>query len=127
MRTDKKEGQSNAKRTESSQLAAQSPLGKAFFVTKHDIRYFDRDVYADAYLTQHKFDRSAEQIRYWGSKITTQPVTSLEAFSLLKPDLILGEEWQNTQGKKLTELHLKYLYKNTAILDWIETGCRGYP
>jgi hypothetical protein len=100
MRTDKKEGHFNAKRTESSQLAVQFPLGKAFFVTKYDIRYLDRDAYTDAYLNQHKFDRPAEQIGYLGSKITTQPVnlgdrshSSLEALSLLKPDLILGEQW----------------------------------
>lgn len=62
--------------------------------------------YADAYLNQRKFDRPVEQIRYLGGKITTQPINlgdrsrpSLEALSLLKPDLILGEQWQNTQGK----------------------------
>ncbi|MEP1080170.1 ABC transporter substrate-binding protein [Leptolyngbya sp. PL-A3] len=48
------------------------------------------------------FDRPHEQIPYLGDRVTTQPVNlgdrqspSLEKLLLLKPDLILGESWNN--------------------------------
>lgn len=67
--------------------------------------------YAAADLTSHllrqpKFDNPREQIPYLGSRLTQQPANlgnrqspSLEAIARLQPDLILGEEWQGTQGK----------------------------
>jgi iron complex transport system substrate-binding protein len=51
-------------------------------------------------LDLERFDYPAEQIPYLGDRITTQPVNlgdrkapSLEQLTLLKPDLILGEDW----------------------------------
>ncbi|WP_228040041.1 ABC transporter substrate-binding protein [Nodosilinea sp. LEGE 07088] len=51
-------------------------------------------------LGVEKFDNPAEQIPYLGDRITTQPVNlgdrknpSLEKLTLLKPDLILSEDW----------------------------------
>lgn len=48
-----------------------------------------------------KFDRPKEQIRYLGRYVTKQPVNlgargnpSLERLAKIKPDLILGEDWQ---------------------------------
>lgn len=61
--------------------------------------------YAGVSLSQHKFDRPADQIPYLGNRVMTQPINlgdrsrpSLEALALLKPDLILGELWQGSQG-----------------------------
>nr|WP_228037837.1 iron-siderophore ABC transporter substrate-binding protein [Nodosilinea sp. LEGE 06152] len=51
-------------------------------------------------LGVEKFDQPAEQIPYLGDRISTQPVNlgdrknpSLEKLTLLKPDLILSEDW----------------------------------
>jgi iron complex transport system substrate-binding protein len=51
-------------------------------------------------LGVEKFDNPAEQIPYLGDRITTQPVNlgdrktpSLEKLTLLKPDLIVSEDW----------------------------------
>jgi iron complex transport system substrate-binding protein len=59
--------------------------------------------YAEATaLTLETFDRPHEQIPYLGDRVTTKPVNlgsrqspSLEKLLLLKPDLILGESWNN--------------------------------
>jgi iron complex transport system substrate-binding protein len=62
--------------------------------------------YAGVSFGRHQFDHPVEQIPYLGSRISTQPMNlgdrdrpSLEALTLLKPDLILGEQWQGSQGK----------------------------
>ncbi len=51
-------------------------------------------------LSVERFDHPAEQIPYLGDRISTQPVNlgdrknpSLEKLALLKPDLILSEDW----------------------------------
>nr|WP_275332631.1 iron-siderophore ABC transporter substrate-binding protein [Nodosilinea sp. TSF1-S3]MDF0366518.1 iron-siderophore ABC transporter substrate-binding protein [Nodosilinea sp. TSF1-S3] len=51
-------------------------------------------------LSVQRFDRPAEQIPYLGDRISTQPLNlgdrkspSLEKLTLLKPDLILSEDW----------------------------------
>lgn len=53
-------------------------------------------------LRQAKYEQPDQQIPYLGRYITTQPVNlgdrhnpSLEALTRIKPDLILGEEWQS--------------------------------
>lgn len=59
--------------------------------------------YADVgVLNLRQFDRPAEQVPYLGDRITTQPINlgsrdrpSLEALTLLKPDLILAETWHS--------------------------------
>lgn len=57
-------------------------------------------------LRQPKFSNPGQQIPYIGSQLNGQPVNlgdrhnpSLEAIAQLQPDLILGEDWQGTQGK----------------------------
>ncbi|NJL47837.1 MAG: iron-siderophore ABC transporter substrate-binding protein [Leptolyngbyaceae cyanobacterium SM2_5_2] len=57
-------------------------------------------------LRQPKFINPEQQISYIGNKLNSQPVNlgdrhspSLEAIAQLQPDLILGEEWQGTQGQ----------------------------
>lgn len=58
--------------------------------------------YAEATnLKQQRFDKPKEQIPYIGKWVTTQPIAlgdrkspSLERLAKLKPDLILGEDWQ---------------------------------
>ncbi len=57
-------------------------------------------------LRRAKYEHPDRQIPYLGRYITTQPVNlgdrhspSLEILTRLKPDLILGEAWQNTQGQ----------------------------
>lgn len=54
-------------------------------------------------LAKPIFDRPSEQIPYLGQYVTTQPINlgdrsnpSLEALLHLKPDLIIGEDYQNT-------------------------------
>ncbi|MGG6269510.1 ABC transporter substrate-binding protein [Leptolyngbya sp. AN03gr2] len=54
-------------------------------------------------LAKPIFDRPSEQIPYLGQFVTTQPINlgdrsnpSLEALLRLKPDLIIGEDYQNT-------------------------------
>jgi iron complex transport system substrate-binding protein len=57
--------------------------------------------YAEAVaLNVERFENPSEQIPYLGNRITTQPVNlgdrrspSLEKLALLKPDLILSEDW----------------------------------
>ncbi|AFY48008.1 ABC-type Fe3+-hydroxamate transport system, periplasmic component [Nostoc sp. PCC 7524] len=61
--------------------------------------------YADAYLVRSpKFDNPSQQIPYLGRFVTSQPINlgdrdrpSLEALTLLKPDLILGMNFQENQ------------------------------
>ncbi|BAS60161.1 periplasmic binding protein (plasmid) [Leptolyngbya boryana NIES-2135] len=62
--------------------------------------------YAGTSIGQGQFDHPAHQIPYLGNRIITQPMNlgdrtypSLEALASLKPDLILGELWQGSQGK----------------------------
>ncbi|KAM3090865.1 iron-siderophore ABC transporter substrate-binding protein [Phormidesmis sp. 146-35] len=62
--------------------------------------------YAGVSASRQPFNRPIEQIPFLGNRVTTQPINlgdrsqpSLEALALLKPDLILGERWQGTQGK----------------------------
>lgn len=62
--------------------------------------------YAGTSIHQGQFDHPAHQIPYLGNRMTTQPINlgdrtypSLEALALLKPDLIVGELWQGSQGK----------------------------
>ncbi len=57
------------------------------------------------------YDNPTSQIPYLGKWITTKPMVvgsrespSLESLALLKPDLILGEEWQNAQYSLLTQI-----------------------
>lgn len=56
-------------------------------------------------LRQAKYEQPDQQIPYLGRYITTQPINlgdrhnpSLEALTRLKPDLILGEEWQSARS-----------------------------
>jgi iron complex transport system substrate-binding protein len=61
--------------------------------------------YADAYLLRsHQFDNPSQQIPYLGNFVTTEPINlgdrnnpSLEKLTLLKPDLILGANFQENQ------------------------------
>jgi len=61
--------------------------------------------YADAYLVNApQFDNPSQQIPYLGKYVTSQPINlgdrsspSLEALTLLKPDLILGLNYQDNQ------------------------------
>ncbi|MBE9166690.1 iron-siderophore ABC transporter substrate-binding protein [Pleurocapsales cyanobacterium LEGE 06147] len=61
--------------------------------------------YADTYLLRaRQFDNPSQQIPYLGNFVTTQPINlgdrnnpSLEALTLLKPDLILGIKFQENQ------------------------------
>jgi iron complex transport system substrate-binding protein len=61
--------------------------------------------YADAYLVRSpQFDNPSQQIPYLGNFVTSQPINlgdrsspSLEALTLLKPDLILGMNFQENQ------------------------------
>ncbi|MBD2253835.1 iron-siderophore ABC transporter substrate-binding protein [Nostoc parmelioides FACHB-3921] len=61
--------------------------------------------YADAYLVRSpKFDNPSQQIPYLGKYVTSQPINlgdrsspSLETLTLLKPDLILGLNYQDNQ------------------------------
>jgi iron complex transport system substrate-binding protein len=61
--------------------------------------------YADAYLVNApQFDNPSQQIPYLGNFITSQPINlgdrsspSLEALTLLKPDLILGMNFQENK------------------------------
>jgi iron complex transport system substrate-binding protein len=62
--------------------------------------------YASTSLIRDKLDRPEDQIPYLGDRVMTQPINlgdrsrpSLEALALLKPDLILGELWQGSQGQ----------------------------
>jgi iron complex transport system substrate-binding protein len=61
--------------------------------------------YADAYLVRSpKFDNPSQQIPYLGKYVTSQPINlgdrnnpSLEKLTLLKPDLILGMNFQENK------------------------------
>ncbi|MBD2448909.1 iron-siderophore ABC transporter substrate-binding protein [Nostoc sp. FACHB-152] len=61
--------------------------------------------YADAYLVRSpQFDNPSQQIPYLGNFVTSQPINlgdrsspSLEKLTLLKPDLILGLNYQDNQ------------------------------
>jgi iron complex transport system substrate-binding protein len=61
--------------------------------------------YADAYLVRSRqFDNPSQQIPYLGKYVTSQPINlgdrsspSLETLTLLKPDLILGLNYQDNQ------------------------------
>jgi iron complex transport system substrate-binding protein len=61
--------------------------------------------YADAYLVRSpKFDKPSQQIPYLGNFVNSQPINlgdrsspSLESLTLLKPDLILGLNFQDNQ------------------------------
>jgi iron complex transport system substrate-binding protein len=61
--------------------------------------------YADAYLVRSRqFDNPSQQIPYLGKYVTSQPINlgdrsqpSLESLTLLKPDLILGLNYQDNQ------------------------------
>ena len=57
------------------------------------------------------YDNPASQIPYLGKWITTKPMAvgdrnspSLESITLLQPDLILGEDWQNDKYSLLTQI-----------------------
>ncbi len=61
--------------------------------------------YADAYLVRSRqFDNPSQQIPYLGKYVTSQPINlgdrsqpSLETLTLVKPDLILGLNYQDNQ------------------------------
>jgi iron complex transport system substrate-binding protein len=63
-------------------------------------------------LNLKKFDNPSQQIPYLGDRVTTQPVNlgdrkspSLEKLALIKPDLILGENWSiESQYKLLNQI-----------------------
>lgn len=57
------------------------------------------------------YDNPTVQIPYLGKWVTTKPMAvgsrespSLESITLLQPDLILGEDWQNDQYSLLTQI-----------------------
>lgn len=68
--------------------------------------------YAEAVdLNIQTYDNPTEQIPYLGQWVKTQPVSvgsrdapSLEGLTLLQPDLILGEEWQNNPYSLMTQI-----------------------
>lgn len=68
--------------------------------------------YAEAVNLQiETYDNPTEQIPYIGQWVKTQPVSlgsrdapSLEGLTLLQPDLILGEEWQNNPYFTMTQI-----------------------
>ncbi len=73
------------------------------------------------YFMFHKgnFDNPSQQIPYLGSRITTEPVNlgllsspSIEAILKVKPDLILGTQYNASQYKMLSKI------APTLLLDW---------
>lgn len=62
--------------------------------------------YAGVSASRQPFNHPIEQVPYLGRYVTTQPINlgdraspALEALVLLKPDLIVGETWQGSQGR----------------------------
>ena len=71
---------------------------------------------------QAYYNNPGEQIPYLGSRITTQPANvgqsftpSIEALLKLKPDLVLGSEFNEAQYETLSQL------APTLLLEWFDT------
>ncbi|MBD3885236.1 iron-siderophore ABC transporter substrate-binding protein [Phormidium tenue FACHB-886] len=72
-------------------------------------------------LNLEKFDNPSQQIPYLGDRVTTQPVNlgdrknpSLEKLALVKPDLILGENWTSqSQYELLSQIAPTLLFTDT--------------
>ncbi|MBD2091491.1 ABC transporter substrate-binding protein [Microcoleus sp. FACHB-1515] len=86
------------------------------------------DAYADvSVLNQRRFDQPAKQIRYLGSRMTKQPINlgdrhspALETLAFLKPNLILGEAWQGSQGQYdlLSKIAPTALFEDQPVGGW---------
>ena len=68
------------------------------------------------------YDDPASQIPYLGEWITTQPIAvgdrnspSLESITLLEPDLILGEDWQDDKYSLLAQIAPTLLFDGLII------------
>ncbi|BDA71331.1 hypothetical protein RIVM261_002240 [Rivularia sp. IAM M-261] len=76
--------------------------------------------YADAYLFRlRQFNNHSQQIPYLGSFVTSQPINlgkrnnpSLETLTLLKPDLILGLNFQENQ--LLSKIMILFINKHNT-------------
>ena len=87
-------------------VAALSPyiLDMMLALGVEPVGYSAADLKGDL-LRQAKYEQPDQQIPYLGRYVTTQPINlgdrhnpSLEALARLKPDLILGEEWQSARS-----------------------------
>ncbi|NEQ28712.1 MAG: ABC transporter substrate-binding protein, partial [Microcoleus sp. SIO2G3] len=79
--------------------------------------------FADYFVfRQQKYDRPSQQIPYLGDRITSQPANlgqlfdpSLEAILKLKPDLILGSEFNQAQYQMLSNI------APTLLFTWFDS------